>query len=114
MPYRSFVQLLKRSALVVTDSGGIQEEAPYLGTPVLVARDQTERPEALALGGTRLVPLDKAVIVDAIMLALERPRPAPLPFTIESPFGDGQSGLRIADALAKVLDPARTALHVLA
>ena len=108
MPYRSFVQLLKRSALVVTDSGGIQEEAPYLGTPVLVARDQTERPEALALGGTRLVPLDKAVIVDAIMLALERPRPAPLPFTIDSPFGDGRSGLRIADALAKVLDPART------
>ena len=91
MPYRSFVQLLKRSALVVTDSGGIQEEAPYLGTPVLVARDQTERPEALALGGTRLVPLDKTVIVDAIMLALERPRPAPLPFAIESPFGDGQS-----------------------
>lgn len=106
MPYRSFVQLLKRSALVVTDSGGIQEEAPYLGTPVLVARDQTERPEALAFGGTRLVPLDKAVIVDAIRVALERPRPVTLPFTNESPFGDGRSALRIADALAKALDTA--------
>jgi len=109
MPYRSFVQLLKRSALVVTDSGGIQEEAPYLGTPVLVARDQTERPEALAFGGTRLVPLDKTVIVDAILMALERPRPAPLPFAIESPFGDGQSALRIADTLPKALDTVPTA-----
>ncbi len=109
MPYRSFVQLLKRSALVVTDSGGIQEEAPYLGVPVLVARDQTERPEALAFGATRLVPLDKHVIVDAIGAALERPRPVPLPFTSESPFGDGQSALRIADVLAKALDTVPTA-----
>jgi UDP-N-acetylglucosamine 2-epimerase (non-hydrolysing) len=104
MPYRSFVKLLKRSALVVTDSGGIQEEAPYLGVPVLVARDETERPEALASGTTRLVPLDKQVIVDAIRAALEQPRPAPLPFTAESPFGDGQSALRIADILARALE----------
>ncbi len=115
MPYRSFVQLLLRSALVVTDSGGIQEEAPYLGIPVLVARDQTERPEALAFGATRLVPLDKQVIVDAIGAALARPRPAPLPFTADSPFGDGQSALRIADVLAKALDTVPTApLPVLA
>lgn len=114
MPYRTFVRLLRRSALVVTDSGGIQEEAPYLGTPVLLARDTTERPEALVGGGTRLVPLDQAVIVEAIKQALNRPRPIPVPFAIESPFGDGRSGLRIADALAMALDvaPAATALRV--
>lgn len=110
MPYRPFVQLLKRSALVVTDSGGIQEEAPYLGIPVLVARDQTERPEALAFGGTRLVPLDKQVIVEAIGAALERPRPEPLPFTAKSPFGDGQSAQRIADVLTKALEALSTPL----
>ena len=65
------------------------------------ARDQTERPEALAFGGTRLVPLDKTVIVDAILAALERPRPVPLPFAIESPFGDGRSALRIAERSGK-------------
>ncbi len=114
MPYRTFVRLLQRSALVVTDSGGIQEEAPYLGTPVLVARQETERPEALAFGGTRLVPLDKAMIRDAIMLALERPRPIALPFAIESPFGDGRSGVRIADTLIRALESAPTPLPVVA
>jgi UDP-N-acetylglucosamine 2-epimerase (non-hydrolysing) len=103
MPYRPFVRLLQASALVVTDSGGIQEEAPYLGVPVLVARDATERPEALATGGTRLVPLHRDAIVAAIDHSLASPRPAPLPFSPAAPFGDGHSGARIVAILGQAI-----------
>jgi len=105
MPYRPFVQLLRASQLVITDSGGIQEEAPYLGTPVLVARDATERPEALATGFVRLVPLRAATIVEAALEVLDQPRPRPVPFAPGAPFGDGHSAERIADVLCAALAP---------
>jgi UDP-N-acetylglucosamine 2-epimerase (non-hydrolysing) len=96
MDYRPFVGLLSESTLVVTDSGGIQEEAPYLGAPVLVVRDSTERPEALALGSTRLVAVEHHHIIDEVTAALARPRPARVAFDADAPFGDGRSGERIA------------------
>ena len=60
LDYAPFVRLLARAALVITDSGGIQEEAPYLGVPVVVARENTERPEAVRWGSTRLVAARRA------------------------------------------------------
>ena len=105
MEYQPFVRLLAASALVVTDSGGIQEEAPYLGIPVLVVREATERPEALAYGGLRLVPPQPARIVQAATQALAAPRPRAVAFGPDAPFGDGRSGQRIARILASALLP---------
>jgi UDP-N-acetylglucosamine 2-epimerase (non-hydrolysing) len=102
LDYRPFVQLLSDARLVVTDSGGIQEEAPYLGVPVVVARENTERPEALSSGNTRLVAAEAHAVMDAAQALLAAPRPRPLPFTADAPFGDGRAGERIADTLCQV------------
>jgi len=103
LAYRPFIDLLTRSALVVTDSGGIQEEAPYLGVPVLVVRENTERPESVAVGTTTLVPLQPDRIIEEIERRLAAPRPAALPFAPESPYGDGRSGLRCAELIGAFL-----------
>lgn len=103
LSYRPFIELLARSNLVVTDSGGIQEEAPYLGVPVLVVRENTERPESIAVGTTTMVPVQHDRIIDAIERRLALPRPLPLPFAPESPYGDGQSGQRCAEQIARFL-----------
>ncbi len=97
--YPTFVRLLREARLVVTDSGGIQEEAPYLGVPVLVARDATERPEALSSGGVELVGSDRAHLLHAAQRLLQAPRPAPLAFDTHAPFGDGNSAGRILQHL---------------
>ena len=107
MPYRPFLRLLGESTLVVTDSGGIQEEAPYLGVPALVVREETERPECLATGFVRLVPPHRDRLRMEIERALDLPRPRAVPFDDRAPFGDGRSGARIAAILAQSL--ARTA-----
>jgi UDP-N-acetylglucosamine 2-epimerase (non-hydrolysing) len=96
LDYRPFIALLARSRLAITDSGGIQEEAPYLGTPVLVVRENTERPEAVAIGAATLVPLKRERILAEARRLLANPRPARLPFVAGSAFGDGRSGERIA------------------
>lgn len=101
--YQPFIQLLATARLVVTDSGGIQEEAPYLGVPVLVVREATERPEALGYGGLRLVPPAREAIVSAAETALAEPRPAAVAFDDAAPFGDGASGARIATLLTAAL-----------
>ncbi|MFJ6621947.1 non-hydrolyzing UDP-N-acetylglucosamine 2-epimerase [Kitasatospora sp. NPDC091335] len=103
LPYPVFVHALARAALVVTDSGGIQEEAPYLGVPVLVARENTERPEALGTGTTRLVPAHPQAVLDAAHELLAAPRPRPQAFDRTAPFGDGRAGERIARRLAHVI-----------
>ncbi|MFJ6137611.1 non-hydrolyzing UDP-N-acetylglucosamine 2-epimerase [Kitasatospora sp. NPDC092286] len=100
LPYPVFVHALARAALVVTDSGGIQEEAPYLGVPVLVARENTERPEALTTGTTRLVAADPQLVLDAAHELLAAPRPRAQAFDRTAPFGDGRAGERIARRLA--------------
>ena len=106
MPYRPFLRLLGESALVVTDSGGIQEEAPYLGVPAIVVREETERPECLATGFVRLVPPQRDLLRMEIERALDAPRPRAVAFDEHAPFGDGRSGERIASILAQALAPA--------
>lgn len=102
LPYREFITTLAGSRLVITDSGGIQEEAPYLGLPVIVVRENTERPEATASGHARLVGVEPGAIRQAIDAALARPAPAAVPFDASAPFGDGRASERIVDQLCAV------------
>jgi UDP-N-acetylglucosamine 2-epimerase (non-hydrolysing) len=103
LDYRDFIALLLRSRLVITDSGGIQEEAPYLGLPVLVVRENTERPESVALGCARLVPLDRdRIVADALEMLAQPPFPR-LPFVASAAYGDGRSGKRIAGEIVEFL-----------
>jgi UDP-N-acetylglucosamine 2-epimerase (non-hydrolysing) len=95
LDYPATIRLLQRADLILTDSGGIQEEAPTLGTPVLVLRDTTERPEAVAAGLARMVGTDPERIVREAEAALDRP---PAPFR-PNPYGDGRASERIVDAL---------------
>ena len=99
MAYGAFVRAAAAAALIVSDSGGVQEEAPHLGTPVLVPRTNTERPEALATGFVRLVVADREHLVAAALTALAAPRRPPLPFDDAAPFGAGDAGRRIAELL---------------
>ncbi len=99
LDFRPFITLLARATLAITDSGGIQEEAPYLGTPILIARENTERPESLALGSASLVAVDASSIVAAACQLLDAARPSALPFDPSSPYGDGRAGTRIAEHL---------------
>jgi len=117
LDYRPFITLLARAALAITDSGGIQEEAPYLGTPILVARENTERPETLALGFASLVPVHVPEIVSAARALLAAPRPRAIAFDAHAPYGDGHAGVRIAETLAsfpawdsRTTHPTRSAL----
>ncbi|MCG6954716.1 MAG: UDP-N-acetylglucosamine 2-epimerase (non-hydrolyzing) [Gemmatimonadetes bacterium] len=96
LDYLDLVTGLQRSALVLTDSGGIQEEAPTFGVPVLVLREVTERPEGIDAGVAELVGTDRARILRRSLAALERIEASPLP----NPYGDGMAGERIADILA--------------
>jgi UDP-N-acetylglucosamine 2-epimerase (non-hydrolysing) len=99
LDYLSLVRALDDCDLVVTDSGGLQEEGPALGKPVLVLRDATERPEAIDAGVARLVGTDPAVIVDAAAELLDDPAAYAAMARVESPFGDGRASLRIVNAL---------------
>jgi len=100
LDYRQFIRLLKDARLVVTDSGGIQEEAPYLGVAVVVARENTERPEAVVAGYTHLVAAERGAVLLACEALLTEPRPLPLAFDQHAPFGDGRAGERIAQWLS--------------
>ena len=100
--YEPFVYLLKHCYLVLTDSGGIQEEAPSLGKPVLVMRDVTERPEAVEAGTVRLVGSDRQAIVDAVSSLVDQPKLYEQMSAAHNPYGDGQACKRIADALLSV------------
>lgn len=97
--YVPFVYLMSRARLIVTDSGGIQEEAPALGKPVLVTRDTTERPEAVAAGTARLVGTDPARLIAAAELLLHDPEEYACMSRAHNPFGDGRASERIVHAL---------------
>ncbi len=99
--YLPFVYLLNRSDLVLTDSGGIQEEAPALGKPVLVMRDTTERPEAIEAGTARLVGTGAASIEQAVIDLLDSPQAYAAMATAHNPYGDGQASDRIVARLAR-------------
>ncbi|MBR5118005.1 MAG: UDP-N-acetylglucosamine 2-epimerase (non-hydrolyzing) [Muribaculaceae bacterium] len=99
LEYLDFVFLMEKSTIVLTDSGGIQEEAPGLGKPVLVMRDTTERPEALDAGTVKLVGTDYNKIVDNVSLLLEDENEYDIMSRANNPYGDGKACPRIADAL---------------
>ena len=99
LEYLSFVYLMEKSNIVLTDSGGIQEEAPGLGKPVLVMRDTTERPEALSAGTVKLVGTDYDVIMDSVSKLLEDSAEYEKMSQAVNPYGDGKACGRIVDAL---------------
>jgi UDP-N-acetylglucosamine 2-epimerase (non-hydrolysing) len=98
--YRNFVALMARCRLVLTDSGGVQEEAPALGKPVLVMRETTERPEGVAAGTARLVGTDADRIVSEISTLLDVPQAYSAMARAHNPFGDGHAAERIAGIVA--------------
>ncbi len=99
LSYRPFVHLMKAVDVVITDSGGIQEEAPTLGKPVLVMRDATERPEGIEAGTARLVGTDiEAIAGELLLLLQDRSAYARMANAI-NPYGDGRAAERIADHL---------------
>ena len=99
LEYLSFVYLMEKSTIVLTDSGGIQEEAPSLGKPVLVMRDTTERPEALEAGTVKLVGTNYDKIVAEVSALLDNPAHYDTMSKAVNPYGDGLACGRIVDAL---------------
>lgn len=99
LEYLSFVYLMEKSNIVLTDSGGIQEEAPGLGKPVLVMRDTTERPEALSAGTVKLVGTDYDKIVGEVSRLIEDPVAYNLMSLAVNPYGDGKACRRIVEKL---------------
>ncbi|MEO8603833.1 MAG: UDP-N-acetylglucosamine 2-epimerase (non-hydrolyzing) [bacterium] len=102
LDYRDFVALLRRAYLIITDSGGVQEEAPSFGVPVLVTRDTTERREALEAGVARLVGTDRDAIVAAASALLTDPAAHAAMRATSNPFGDGKAAARIVAHLEAV------------
>lgn len=99
LQYLEFVYLMEKSTIVLTDSGGIQEEAPGLGKPVLVMRDTTERPEALASGTVRLVGTNYDKIMEEVSTLLDSKEAYDLMSKAVNPYGDGRACERIIEAL---------------
>ncbi|MGE8548996.1 MAG: non-hydrolyzing UDP-N-acetylglucosamine 2-epimerase [Alcaligenes sp.] len=99
LDYLPFVYLMDRCDLLITDSGGIQEEAPSLGKPVLVMRDTTERPEAVQAGTVRLVGTESGAIVSAAKELLDDAAAYELMARAHNPYGDGKAAARICDIL---------------
>jgi UDP-N-acetylglucosamine 2-epimerase (non-hydrolysing) len=100
VPYPTMVRLMERSKLILTDSGGIQEEAPTLGTPVLVLRAVTERPEAVEAGVARVVGTDSMNIVKEVYSLLDNDLAYQHMAQARNPYGDGRAAERIAGILA--------------
>ena len=97
--YPELVFLLKRCHFVVTDSGGIQEEAPSFGKPVLVTRETTERPEAMEQGLAKLVGTDEQLLFDSMCALLDDAQAYRHMSRIANPYGDGRASWRVADRL---------------
>ncbi len=97
--YLPFVYLMNRAFLIITDSGGVQEEAPSLGKPVLVMRDTTERPEAVEAGTVKLVGTSRAAIVKETLNLLQNPSDYARMSQAHNPYGDGQAVSRIVEAV---------------
>lgn len=101
LDYLPFVHLMSKADIIITDSGGIQEEAPTLGKPVLVTRDTTERPEAVEAGTVRLVGADSSVICSETFRLLDQPALYCEMARAANPYGDGQAAHRIAAIIAE-------------
>jgi UDP-N-acetylglucosamine 2-epimerase (non-hydrolysing) len=111
LSYPGFVWLLDRAFLVLTDSGGVQEEAPSLGKPVLVMRDTTERPEGVAAGGVKLVGADEERILRGALRLLRNRTAYEAMAQIRHPYGDGRAGKRIARVLISKSGSTARAAH---
>jgi UDP-N-acetylglucosamine 2-epimerase len=96
LDYLPFVYLMSQSYLIITDSGGVQEEAPSLGKPVLVMRDTTERPEAVTAGTVKLVGTDMQKIIDEAVVLLDSEVDYNAMARAMNPYGDGKAAQRIA------------------
>ena len=107
LEYGSFCRLMNRSTVVLTDSGGVQEEAPSLGKPVLVMRDTTERDEAITAGTAVLVGTDEDRIVEHVQLLLHDKVAYRRMAIAVNPYGDGDAALRTVDALEQFFWSAR-------
>ncbi|MGE5175769.1 MAG: non-hydrolyzing UDP-N-acetylglucosamine 2-epimerase [Hyphomicrobiales bacterium] len=103
LEYKAFADLMAASTLILTDSGGIQEEAPSLGKPVLVLRDETERPEAVEAGVVRLVGPHRKAIVAAACELLDDPKRYAAMATAVNPYGDGKAAGRIVAKVKEML-----------
>ena len=101
LDYEPFANLLNHSALILTDSGGIQEEAPSLGKPVLVLRNTTERPEAVGAGTVRLVGTDQDTVYQAAHELLSDEKAYLAMSTASNPYGDGTAAIQIVEAIEK-------------
>ena len=102
-PYSEFVMLMNHSKIVLTDSGGVQEEAPSLGKPVLVMRDTTERPEGVDAGTVKLVGANAMNIIDNVSELINDPAAYKKMAQAKNPYGDGKAAARIADTVLKFL-----------
>jgi UDP-N-acetylglucosamine 2-epimerase (non-hydrolysing) len=100
LDYVSFVDLMRRAWILITDSGGIQEEGPSFGKPILVLREKTERPEAVIAGTVRLVGTDAELIVREASTLLDDPAAYQSMSRRHNPYGDGQASRRIGDTLS--------------
>lgn len=103
LPYGEFAHLMARAHLVVTDSGGLQEEAPSLGIPVLVLRDNTERPEAVTAGTARLIGTDEDAVVAEVTRLLHDPAHHAAMANAVNPYGDGRAAARCVAAIEELL-----------
>lgn len=99
LPYAQFTKLLSLADVVLTDSGGVQEEAPSLGKPVLVMRENTERPEAVIAGTVRLIGTSRRRLVDEVSLLLDSPEAYTGMANAVNPYGDGQAARRSIEAI---------------
>jgi UDP-N-acetylglucosamine 2-epimerase (non-hydrolysing) len=99
--YPEFIWLMDRATLILTDSGGVQEEAPTLGRPVLVLRDTSERPEVLESGASELVGVDAERIVEQVQLLLRDPAAYARRQVVRNPYGDGHAAQRIVDLVVR-------------
>ena len=103
LPYDQFTKLLDRATIILTDSGGVQEEAPALGKPVLVMRQNTERPEAVVAGTVKLVGTNRSLIVAEAKLLLDDSAAYEAMANAINPYGDGKAAERAVAAIAELL-----------
>jgi UDP-N-acetylglucosamine 2-epimerase (non-hydrolysing) len=103
LEYVPFVDLMRRAWILITDSGGVQEEGPSLGKPILVLRAKTERPEAVQAGTVKLVGTDEDAIVREAARLLEDPQEYERMARVHNPYGDGRASGRIADLIVSFI-----------